>query len=79
MIEHHALQDDFPNLAPVVEQLVSNDPLFRENNTQYLRLDDEIYKLEIANVPSTDEHFTQLKLQRAHLKDWLYQRAIAAQ
>lgn len=40
---------------------------------RYHELDHKIRALELTKVPTDDEHFVALKLERLHLKDKLYQ------
>ncbi|WED21254.1 DUF465 domain-containing protein [Vibrio sp. JC009] len=76
MIEHHSLDKDFPELAETVRNCVINDDEFRTVNDEYNRLDNELFELEQNGVPTSDESFTNLKMKRAEMKDWLYQRLV---
>ncbi|MBL4830398.1 MAG: YdcH family protein [Aliivibrio sp.] len=72
--ENHALILDFPEMKYDIVHLNHDDPTFKDNAAQYHQLDYDIRQLEIAGSPTDDEHMTQLKLQRAALKDSLYQK-----
>lgn len=41
--------------------------------SRYHELDNKIRALELTKVPTADEHFLALKLERLNLKDKLYQ------
>ncbi len=72
--ENHALIFDFPELKKDIVYLNYKDEIFKEKSQQYHLLDYDIRQLEIAGSPTDDEHMHQLKVQRAELKDFLYQR-----
>ncbi len=74
MIEHHSLDKDFPELAETVRQRVGSDDEFRSMNDQYNQIDEELFNLEQNGVPISDKEFVSLKVKRAEMKDWLYQR-----
>lgn len=76
--EDHALVNDFPELKDVITKLAETDEGFVEDNKQYTALDKKIRVLELNGEPISDEAMQQLKLERAHLKDSLYQRVIIA-
>jgi uncharacterized protein YdcH (DUF465 family) len=63
---------DFPELTKDIVQLTHHDPLFKQKSQQYHELDYKIRQLEIAGTPTDDQHSSQLKQQRATLKDLLY-------
>lgn len=71
-ISDHALKVDFPDYQEVIQQLRNTDPQFRELSDQYDALDKKIRGLEVRDVPTDDDHFRDMKLERAHLKDRLY-------
>ncbi|QFU75534.1 DUF465 domain-containing protein [Halioglobus maricola] len=77
--EVHSLNNDFPELAAVIQQLLDTDHLFVADNKQYTALDKEIRSLEMRGGPIDDMAMHQLKHDRAELKDSLYQRLVAAQ
>ncbi|QUM75612.1 YdcH family protein [Moritella sp. 24] len=72
--ENHALIFDFPELKKDIVYLNYKNEVFREESKKYHILDYDIRQLEIKGCPTNDEHMTQLKLQRANLKDFLYQQ-----
>ena len=72
--ENHALIFDFPEFKQDIVHLNHKDPAFEEQSKQYHLLDYEIRQLEIDGSPTDDEHMQQLKVQRANLKDVLFQK-----
>ena len=72
--ENHALIFDFPEFKQDIVHLNHKDPVFEEQSKQYHLLDYEIRQLEIDGSPTDDEHMHQLKVQRANLKDVLFQK-----
>jgi len=70
--ENHAMIIDFPELKKDIVQLTHHDPLFKQKSQKYHELDYEIRQLEISGSPTDDHHMTQLKRERAALKDLLY-------
>lgn len=72
--ENHALIFDFPEFKQDIVYLNYTDPEFDKLSKQYHLLDYDIRQLEIAGSPTDDEHMHQLKLQRAKLKDVLFQK-----
>ncbi|KII75636.1 YdcH family protein [Vibrio renipiscarius] len=75
--ENHAFILDFPELKLDIVQLNHDDPTFKETMQKYHVLDYDIRQLELADSPVGDEHMHQLKVQRAQLKDILYQQLVA--
>lgn len=72
--ENHALIFDFPEYKQDIVYLNYKDEAFTKLSKQYHLLDYDIRQLEIDGSPTDDEHMHQLKLQRANLKDVLFQR-----
>lgn len=70
----HNLTDDFDLLQDRVSMLKQNDVEFQRLSKAYVDLDHRVRGLEMRNVPTSDDHFVELKTQRVHLKDVLYQR-----
>lgn len=73
-ISNHALKVDFPDYKEAIQELRKSDPQFRELSDQYDALDKKIRGLEVRDVPTDDDHFREMKLERAQLKDRLYQQ-----
>lgn len=74
MAHHHALTADFPEHFNTIRNLHMEDAEFRQQSERYHALDREIHSLESKGVPTSDRHFSDMKMERAHLKDMLYQR-----
>ncbi|BAJ00620.1 YdcH family protein [Shewanella violacea] len=72
--ENHALIFDFPEYKQDIVYLNYKDETFTTLSKQYHLLDYDIRQLEIDGSPTDDEHMHQLKLQRANLKDLLFQQ-----
>lgn len=70
----HALDVDFPDYKHAILDLRKNDPTFRELSDHYDKLDKKIRGLEVREVPTDDQHFNEMKMERAHLKDQLYRQ-----
>jgi len=73
-IPSHALEVDFPEHKEMIKRLQEEDLQFREESDTYHKLDKQIRGLEENGITTDDQHFTSLKVQRAHLKDQLYRR-----
>lgn len=70
--EHHNLAHEFPDHIPLIHQLISDNNAFAENTIEYNQLDYKIRDLETSGSPVTDETLSELKKQRAKLKDLIY-------
>ncbi len=73
-ISDHALNIDFPDFQQVILELRKSDTAFRQLSDQYDKLDKKIRGLEVREVPTDDQHFNEMKVERAHLKDQLYRQ-----
>ncbi len=79
MLEHHDdLTREFPDLKQVVLQLQAKDASFATLLATYRELDKRIYQAESSVEPVGDQTLETWKVERAHCKDTLYQRARAA-
>ena len=72
--EDHSLLSEFPEHKARIGELVNSDEVFAKDAKRYNDLDKEIRILELAYSPIDDEAMHQMKLDRAALKDTLYQR-----
>lgn len=70
--ETHALVIEFPELHDKINELKTTDDHFKQMSDRYHQLDHKIRGLENSNVPTDDNHFTQLKLERLQLKDKIF-------
>lgn len=71
--ENHALVYEFPDFVENIQKLKTSNAVFASMAERYHELDHKIRALELTKVPTDDEHFVALKLERLHLKDKLYQ------
>ncbi|WP_298445235.1 DUF465 domain-containing protein [uncultured Ferrimonas sp.] len=71
-IRNHALTKEFPEYLDKIKHLRLNDLPFREACDQYHELDKQIRLLEQNDIPTEDQVFSQMRFERAHLKDKLY-------
>jgi len=74
--EEHSLPHEFPEYKEAISKLIESDPSFAQENKRYNALDKEIRTLELNGAPIEDDSMQQLKLDRAELKDLLYQRLL---
>ncbi|WGL16157.1 DUF465 domain-containing protein [Microbulbifer bruguierae] len=73
-IHAHTLEADFPEYAATIRQLRQNDVDFKLVSDGYNKLDKEIRGLEERGITTDDNHFNELKIRRAQLKDQLYRQ-----
>ncbi len=73
----HALDQEFPELAPAIALLKRTNTHFARLLEQHAALDLEITKSETGVVPLSDASVELLKQRRVHLKDELYKMATA--
>ncbi len=71
-LSHHSLYDDFPEYHDRINQLKLENETFARLATEYHQLDHSVRGLERRDIPTTDQHFEELKIRRVHLKDELY-------
>ncbi len=76
--ENHSLAHEFPEHLDVIEELVGNDDSFATCASQYHALDKQIRTLELRGAPIDDDAMSQLKLDRAGLKDVLHKQILNA-
>ncbi|WP_220720607.1 YdcH family protein [Agarivorans litoreus] len=70
--ENHALIFEFPEHRDKIHQLKVADSDFNSLAKRYHQLDHKIRGLEATQVPAEDQYFMQLKLQRVHLKQQIF-------
>ncbi len=78
-ISDHALNIDFPEHRNAIKELAESDNHFRKLSTRYDDIDKKIRGLEVREVPTSDEHINDMKIERAHLKDTLYRELVRQQ
>ncbi|WGL17896.1 YdcH family protein [Microbulbifer bruguierae] len=69
------LETEFPDLADSIRHLIQDSIQFKTDRDNYHKLDKAIRGLEERGITTDDDHFKELKTQRARLKDTLYQQA----
>ena len=77
-IESHELHKEFPEYSTLIDELRANDHHFGLALKRYSELDQTIEGLELQGTPTSDDHLSQLKQERLHLKDTLYQALVKA-
>ena len=70
--EDHSVLAEFPEYKDSIKKFCQENPTFLENATRYDLVDSEVRALELENSPVSDEQMNQLKIERANLKDWIY-------
>ena len=74
-IPSRTLETEFPDLADSIRHLIQDSIQFKTDRDNYHKLDKTIRGLEERGVATDDNHFKELKTERARLKDQLYQTA----
>ena len=72
-LSHHPLVQEFPEYQETIQRLQAQDPHFAKLLERYEQLDDEVYRIESGETPADDMRLEELKKERVHLKDTLYQ------
>jgi uncharacterized protein YdcH (DUF465 family) len=65
----HGLKDEFPEEAQFIERLAKTNHEFRRLTARYDEVNNEIYRIESGEAPTTDEVLENLKKRRLKLKD----------
>ena len=73
MENNHNLINEFPDKTKKIHELKVSDSHFRKLFDEYHEVDHHIHRIEVDAEPTTDEHLNELRMQRVHLKDQLYQ------
>ena len=69
------LETEFPDLADSIRHLIQDSIQYKSDHDNYHKLDKTIRGLEERGVATDDQHFRELKTERARLKDQLYHQA----
>lgn len=72
-MEKHDILHEFPELKEKVHELKLNNQHFRKIFDAYHELDHEIHSLEMHGLPTDDTHLSELRKQRVHLKDSIFE------
>ena len=72
-MENHNLTNEFPELAEKINTFKLNDDVFKKMYVNYEEINALIQHYEeVDQNHTTDEHLTDLRKKRVHLKDDLY-------
>ena len=74
----HELAADFRELKDRIHELKVSDAHFAKLMAEYEEINRAVHRGETDVEPMSDEHINSLRVQRAALKDDLYQRLKAA-
>ncbi len=77
-VEHHCLSNEFPELKQQIHTLKMNDAHFRKLHEAYTDLSKRIENMETEVKPASTADEGELKMERVHLKDTLYQMLTAS-
>lgn len=77
--ENHSLSKDFVDHLPVIEHLRATNKTFAHLADKYDKVDKEIYRIEMGELPATDDYLERCKFERLHLKDTLFSMIRAAE
>ncbi len=76
--EHHDISHEFPEYHRLIATLRAKDTQFDALVAKHDYLDDEIRQLEERQSPISDSEIEKMKIERASLKDRIYQALRAA-
>ena len=71
-MEKHDLHHEFPQYEQKIHDLKVNNHHFKHLFDEYHLINKEIHNYESGAHATTDEHLTELRSKRLHLKDELY-------
>lgn len=73
-MENHTLKNEFPQFDAKIKDFIQNDETFRKMYVNYEEVNALIQHYEEDEINhTTDEHLTELRKKRVHLKDDLFQ------
>lgn len=75
-LQHHSLALEFPDYKDTIHRLKTTDTHFRRLLETYESLSKTIENIETTVTPADTHHEEDLKRQRVHLKDQLYQQLL---
>ncbi|QJF51442.1 YdcH family protein [Roseobacter ponti] len=70
----HELAADFPDKAGLISSLRQSDSHFARLADAYHEINREVHRAETDVAPVSDEHLTEMRKQRMHLKDQIAAR-----
>lgn len=65
----HELSEDFPDQGDAIRQLKTTDAHFAKLSDRYHEVNRAIHRAETRVEPTSDEHLTEMRKERALLKD----------
>ena len=72
MITKHPINQDFPEYADKIKDLLHNNDEFQVLLHSYTKLDEKIYKIETDEELAMNDELTQLRKNRVFLKDEIF-------
>lgn len=72
-ITHHPLVEEFPEYKDQLHALKLSDAHFRRLTHEYEGIDKSIVRAEQGMVSANDDYMTELKKDRLHLKDQIFE------
>ena len=72
IMQKHDILHEFPDKAEKIHELKISNNHFRRLFDEYHEVDHTIHSYESGAQATTDEHLTDLRKQRVHLKDSIY-------
>ncbi|MCC5451039.1 DUF465 domain-containing protein [Rheinheimera sp. UJ51] len=70
-LEKHSFLSEFPDHHHTIRHLKMHDRHFAKLFDEYNDLDHEVFSIESAGTPTTDDNLEQKKMRRVQLKDSL--------
>jgi len=70
---HHPLMDEFPEYKDQLHTLKMNNSHFRRLTHEYEGIDKSIARAEQGVEVVNDDYLTEIKKERLHLKDLIFQ------
>jgi uncharacterized protein YdcH (DUF465 family) len=70
----HELHEEFPGHAARMTELKATDPAFAALADRYHDLNRAIHRAETDLEPTSDDHLTDMRRERLHLKDRIWAR-----
>ncbi|MDX2191060.1 MAG: DUF465 domain-containing protein [Bacteroidota bacterium] len=71
-MEKHDLHHEFPQFDQKIHDLKVSNHHFKKLFDDYHAINNEIYRIESGNEPTSDDVLNQNRAKRVHLKDELY-------
>ena len=78
MAASHAIHEEFPNDGEIIHGLKLSNAHFARLLDEYDSINDQVAGAETTTAPTSQDHETELRKQRAHLKDEIARMISAA-